>query len=501
MKRKISDFLPVILLAGALATLIIAIIPLVKVAKYTHPCADDYTYGFLTHEAWTTTHSITKTIGQALSQVKETYNTWQGTHSSIFLMALSPAVFEGDISYGMSAWIMIGILLISVFCILHAFFVRFIGIGVAKSAFVSAITCFWMLESIYSPVNGLFWFNGSVHYWFMHGCMLLSISNIVCFFAERRKKNRTAVKLLNIALSSFFAFMCGGANYSTALLTGCILALLVLCGIVFLKVYLQIAPFVLYLASFAISILAPGNSKRGSNFAGKGPLESIVEAFKLALYDATHWVDLQTVIIVLMLLPVLFTMSKKLDLKGRLWLPVISIIISFGLHASMYVPLFFAMGGGGIERQENICKLWFELMVVINLFLIISAVRPFIEKHVDCLAKRADSKSGLRALVISLSFYIVLVGGLLLHMKLSDRSIFQYSSYIAYVELKNGEAKEYYSTYEKRLEQISEGNPDVVLEDYSVKPYLLYFDDITSDVYDWKNAAYARWYGLNSVRK
>lgn len=501
MKRKISDFLPTFMVAGALIMLIVAIVPLVIVSLYSHPCADDYTYGLLSHKVWVDSHSIIETIKQAFLQVKSSYYTWQGTHASIFFMALSPAVFEGSVSYGLSAWIMITVLIVSVISISDAFFVTIFGAKKWMSYFVALVTAFWMLESMYSPVNGLFWFNGSVHYWFMHGCMLICLSNILKVVGEGKNKNRAIIKVLHIIFASFFAFLCGGANYSTALLTGCILGLCVLLGFVLYKTFLMVIPLGVYIVSFAISALAPGNSIRGGYFEGKGPVEAIFEALKLTIYDDTHWIDLQLWIILLMILPVLYIMAKKTDFTKIRWLPIVSILISFGLHASLNVPLFFAMGGAGVARQENICKLWFQLMVVMNSFLIVCAIRPMIDCGVEKLSSKIHDKRGVKLAVITLLFYLGMALSIGVHMKLSDRSIFQYSSYIAYVEIRNGEATDFYSTYEERLKILEKEKGDVVLPEYSVRPYLLYMDDIESSVTDWKNTAFAKWYDVHSVTK
>lgn len=79
-----------------------------------------------------------------------------------------------------------------------------------------------------------------------------------------------------------------------------------------------------------------------------------------------------------------------------------------------------------------------------------------------------QENSGIRFVVIALSFYMILALSLGVHMKFSNKSIFQYSSYIAYVEIKNGEAADYYSTYEERLSILEKGNRDIFLPEYNV---------------------------------
>lgn len=40
---------------------------------------------------------------------------------------------------------------------------------------------------------------------------------------------------------------------------------------------------------------------------------------------------------------------------------------------------------------------------------------------------------------------------------------------------------------------------DVELQELSVKPYVLYFDDITNNPDDWRNTAVAEYYNKSSV--
>lgn len=501
MQNKSNRWIRFFLIGVAVILLLAAVLPLLYISKFSHPCADDYSYGLLTHQVWNTTHSFGATLQQAFLKVKESYDSWQGTHTSIFLMALSPAVFEGSIGYGVSAFIMMFMLVLSVTCTMYTLFVKIFKAKTWQAVFIAFVTIFWMIESVYSPVNAFFWFNGSVHYNFMHGCMLLMACNIMNYLIEKKEQDRTSHKVFYLMFASFFAFMCGGANYATALLGICILGLLLIWDIIFCKAYLVVVPFVTYLISFAISIFAPGNKERGTHFVGKGPAESIMESVKLAFGDELSWLDLQTVIILFILIPVLYSVAQKVDFKIRFWMVPVSMVMSFGLHAVMNVPLFFALGGGGLERQENICKFWFQLMVVINLFFIMCVLRAYIAKTVESVASKVTKNKTVRTMAVVMGYYLLLCVMMVDHMKTSDRALFQYSSYVAYVEVKTGEAASFYSTYETRLDILNSNHGDVVLPSYTSEPYLLYFDDITTEKKDWRNRSFAKWYHVKSVRK
>lgn len=418
-----------------------------------------------------------------------------------FLMALSPAVFEGSIYYGITTVVMLTMTIASVTILFYSLITKVLKAPCWLALYTSFITSFWMIESIHSPVNGLFWFNGSVHYVFMHGSMLFVIGNMLLYYVACRDGQRKTLKALWIIFASFFAYLCGGANYSTALLTGCITTLLVIAIIYLTKKATIIIPYVFFGTSFVINVLAPGNKVRGDNFNGLGPVRAIVESYKLAFVDELKWLDLQAVLIVLLLLPVLYMVAERISEKIRWWMPVLSILLAVSLHAAMNIPLFFAMGGGGLDRQENICKFWFQLTLVINVLLIICCLRPYIDRFASTIKKSLDENGVKRILVITGIYYLIIFMAIAGQIKLSDRRLHQYSSLAAYVSVRSGEAADFYATYEERLSVVEGNTGDIVVSEYRVNPYLLYFDDITEEPADWRNAAWARWYGVNSVRK
>lgn len=98
-EKRIAVFLIVIFIMG--------LIPILLIAKYNYPCADDFGFSAYSRIAWKETHSLLQVLKGAMITVKERWLGWQGTFSSIFVMALQPAIF-GEDGYRMVPWIMIG---------------------------------------------------------------------------------------------------------------------------------------------------------------------------------------------------------------------------------------------------------------------------------------------------------------------------------------------------------------------------------------------------------
>lgn len=76
-----------------IALTIISIIPLLKLCKYIHPCADDFGYSYRTFHEWNKSHSLWNLLKEAIATSKYFYNNWQGLYSSAFFLALQPSIF------------------------------------------------------------------------------------------------------------------------------------------------------------------------------------------------------------------------------------------------------------------------------------------------------------------------------------------------------------------------------------------------------------------------
>ena len=84
-KRNFTIFLIIIF--------ILSLIPLYYIAGYAHPSVDDYFYGAETAQIWHNTHSLGQVLQKSFVLMKDSYITWQGNFTAIFLMRLQPAIF------------------------------------------------------------------------------------------------------------------------------------------------------------------------------------------------------------------------------------------------------------------------------------------------------------------------------------------------------------------------------------------------------------------------
>jgi len=170
-----------------LALLIFCIIPLLIMGFYSHPVCDDYTYGGTTHAAWENTGSVFAVFKAAIETAKRFWRGYQGPFASAFFMSLHPGIISERL-YPATPFIMLFKLIFSTSVLLYVLLEKYFQI---PSLHRKIITCFLLLfciELLDTPCEAFYWFCGSVHYTFMHSCMLLLIS--VLLLAVKKSKYR-----------------------------------------------------------------------------------------------------------------------------------------------------------------------------------------------------------------------------------------------------------------------------------------------------------------------
>ena len=114
-KRNFTIFLIIIF--------ILSLIPLYYIAGYAHPSVDDYFYGAETAQIWHNTHSLDQVLQKSFVLMKDSYITWQGNFTAIFLMRLQPAIF-GENYYVIAPIILITSFVISMLMFFYLFLHR-----------------------------------------------------------------------------------------------------------------------------------------------------------------------------------------------------------------------------------------------------------------------------------------------------------------------------------------------------------------------------------------
>ena len=187
------------------------LIPLLLIAQYAVPCADDFNYGVLTHRAWETEHSVSSVLAAAGAQVADSYQQWQGTFAAIFLMALQPAVF-GEQYYVFGPVLMYAVFICGTFFFCWALFRKFFGAGKCQFLILSVVWTSLCLQMPPSALEGFYWFNGSVFYTFFFSISLFFYGLVILYLQSDSQKKKTVYFIL----LCFLAILIGGSIYTFA---------------------------------------------------------------------------------------------------------------------------------------------------------------------------------------------------------------------------------------------------------------------------------------------
>lgn len=465
-----------------LISYIFLMLPIICLGKYDRQVADDYGYAVQTHFAWEQTHNINAVLQAVFHRVADSYHTWQGTFSSIFLMALNPAAFDYRL-YKLVPGIMVFMLSLSCFALSKALVGKLLHNDnfhwLATGAALSILT----VEKMYTIPSGLYWYNAAVHYTFMHALMILLL---VCVLQLLLTK-AIAGKVFLLLVSILFAVGAGGSNYATSLMGWVLLgsfSLLVVCF--YRKKSLWVLPsFLCYTLAFGFNVMAPGNAVRQGNFEGLSAVSSILHSFKSAAVYSVKWMDLFTLLLLLLMVPVFWDSVQHTNFQFRL--PFLLLLYSFCVVATGFTSSYYSMGTEGISRTHNVIKITYQILLFLNEAYFIGWVQRRTQK-------------GTVKMPRFLTFLVIIVA-MGCTVVFSSNQAGTFTSYGAAYYLRSGEAALFYNEYIQRknlLETTSE--EDVVLEPHQFKPWYLYIDDITVSPDDWRNGMVAAWYGKHSVR-
>ena len=471
---------------------VLSLLPILVISRYNHPSADDFSYGDHTFQTWKSTHSIIETMSVAGAVTKNIYYAWQGTFSAVFLMALNPSIF-GD-----SLYMLVPIGLIALFIFAVAFFLKVVLVDYLNAdkyiwCIFSVIICFLSMQFMISPVQGFFWYNSAMYYTGFYSAALIQFALILQLITTDNKIKAAVYAVLVTILS----IIIGGGNFIVALLSAEIAALALVCCVIFRRDrLLKLLPcFFMICAAFLVNILAPGNFIRQQNNQGMGAIEAITSSFQFALDFIKNFVRAPVYIAIIGIMPAIYKITR--DSKYSFRLPVFVTILLYCVYASTFTPSLYAMSYIGPERVLNI-----------NYFVFVIALFLAAVYWCGWVSKRAFSmtaKSSEKRTEISKYAEPVVVGILVLCFAFGcfamiRENVDSIMSLSVVRSLVRGDANTYHQEYLSRLEIYNDPKiAHMEIPAFTVKPKVLFFDDITDDASDWKNVALAGFYSKETA--
>ncbi len=294
--------------------------------------------------------------------------------------------------------------------------------------------------------------------------------------------------------------MIGGTNYAVALLAAEYFVLVLL---YMLYRYhgrwgsrknlwiTQIILTVCYGIAFSFNAFSKGNHARMSNVTGLSPVQSILESLHRGGVFIGEWFHLYVLLLLVVVAIISYEDIKKSKFRFRL--PGLVTLITFGLFSSIMTPPLFADGTWGPGRLINVLYYSYYSLLVGNMLYWMG----WLQRRVPALKGNEEKTQKSWIVPVTLAVAAVLFVGLLKVYGLQSTN-----STSALLSIVKGEAATYKAENIERWRLYDdESIQDVEVADFTVKPRVLYHDDVSTDANDWRNWTTLGFFKKQSIRR
>ncbi|CDE47005.1 putative uncharacterized protein [Faecalibacterium sp. CAG:74] len=325
----------------------LSLLPVVAVAFYNHPRADDYTYGAVLRKVIDAGQGLPEAVAAIAAYVRSTYARWQGSFSAVMLFTLQPGVFSDNAYWLTTALTLLplllgtGMLLRQLGKMLHA------PRATAVLIFLALMTL--SIQLVPDLNQTFYWFNGGCYYTFYYALSLMLLTGTLRICTDG--KCRAGRTVLCMAL----AFFIGGGNYTTILVTLILLMLLLLALLVrknpaWRQILLVMTAL---LIAFAINAAAPGNRVRAATIPrSMDAVPAILYSFDRAWVRVSGWFGWPQGIAIALFALLMWDFVGQCGLKFRF--PLLKSALAYAIFSAQMTPSLFAMANVGPGRQIDI---------------------------------------------------------------------------------------------------------------------------------------------------
>lgn len=475
------------------AVILVSLLPILKIANYNHPSADDYGYSDTIYKTVQNGGNFFDVIKEAFKATISGMQVWQGLYSSGFVLALQPAVF-GENFYSLVTYIMILAIVLGI-GVLFKRISKYIFKSNSRAWIISTIlVSFFIIQTLPSPIEGLFWFNGAVNYTFFMMVLCYEVSLLIKYYNMEKKKIWPIIILI---WTSIISFIMSGGNHVTAFLSMLVIFLAVVYAIYKKQYKIAIAYVVALLCGifgFYINMTSPGTLIRSSAINNHGGvIETIIKSAYQGITYINNWTSLSLILILAALTPYIYKMVKDKEFYKKVkWQGIfISILLSYGAICAMLCVPYYAMGSFGAGRLTDVVYITFSLLSVLNYTYFICILL----KYVD-MSNIINSISKINTAISCALFMVALV-----IVSIAGNGTQPTTSNEALKELISGEAMLYDEQMDNRIKYyLDESITNVEIDPVTVHPKLLYFEDLSTDANDWKNVEASIYYNKETIK-
>ena len=465
-----------------------SLIPLYLIALYNYPADDDFAFTLPAATAWVNTGSLWATLQAVVQKTVETYQSWQGDFVSTAFFGLCPMVFDIDL-YFISSWFILTLLWVSVGYLVKE--VTHHYLKAERSVFLITYAAVMVLVLQFMPSIGysVFWHNGGQYT--VAACTLMLTVGLLLRCNAPMTRGRSLFRGGMLALCGL---MLGGSFYGPALGAIVLLSLVTLFG------WIKKAPFrwhgliacVFFAGAFAISAAAPGvDVRQGLNGDPLGLAQTLVTTTLDSFDLAGGWLSPQLLAMLMLIVPVMWKPLRESDHAFRQ--PFWVFVALYGLFAATLAPGIYTKAGYDTPRYMNAIYFYFLITTVGSVLYAQGAIIRYLERHMQRESQgrwlQVSQGLGERFSVV----YLLLCVGLLA-MGGFGYTIMNTASISATRSLVTGEAQQWRLEMAERQEYIRVTDSDVVeVRSLSVQPAVFKGDRLPfQGIYG--RVRYMKWY-------
>lgn len=435
----------------------ILLIPILMISPYVFPRADDYSFGYRTHLAWESTGSLIELLKAVFEMIRTAYFGWQGTYSSIFLMALQPAVFDEKLYSIVPIFFIIMITFSSIFFI-RTVMVEWMKVDRNLCTICSLLYVILIIQCIPVKQSAFLWYNGAIHYIGSHCIFLIMLSFMIKLYIGKKKKRNW----VGAALCSIYV---GGGNHVTVISTLFVILSIFFTFTVFRiwKKYIGIVTIlIINLLAITINILAPGNFNKMGMHQGMHIAHAFIMAFLSVLkYFFGEWMHWTIVVTIAVSIPFIWKITGEINAKFQH--PVIFILYSWCYMASMFFTPLFTLGHADTGRFQNMIFVQGVLWLLLDIGYIVGWLQRKYSIQKKTLFLRNEKKYLIMCSIITLGI------GVLCIMAEPEK----YTSVDAFNTLGEERLHEYVEDYWENVKKLKSSDKVVVIKDLSNIPRFL----------------------------
>ncbi len=467
----------------------LSMIPILYLSFFAFPYADDFGNSIGVREVLLSENSTFFNVLKACAdKVVATYHSWQGTYSSVFLMTLQPGVF-GEQYYFLTIWFMMGITLFG-FLFSGKNLMTAIDVNGRTGCFIGLLVWFYFIQTMPTPREGLFWFNGAVHYMPFSAMVLIVNSMLIKGYVKGFTKTQ-------IILISVMGFILSGGNQLTSFLS--ILITIMLIGYILFfgkskkNIKSILIPFVSSLIGFVIMAIAPGNVVRyHAGIESPSVLKTIfVAAYSYFEAVLDVWFGFTFVLFLALLTPLFIEITKKVNnfsYKGLIML----FVAQYACICAMLCTIYITGGGFGDDRVKNAIYCMFLVAMVVLYYY---AIGLLIQKKVFNFENLPKLNKFQKKLIGGSATLFILVCIIFLGSK-----YFLYSTTgTALIEIMNGVHTTYAKQIEERLELLYDDNVQNVVFEPQVRSVFFGSEMLYSGELSYVNSGMINYYNKEFI--